>query len=53
MENSLSTAFLFAQQDYGAAYGLVILFLVLGACAIGIPRFRKKDPLAKKKKKRR
>lgn len=44
---------LFAQQSYGAAYGLVFLFLLLGACAIGIPRFRNPDPLSKKKKKKK
>ena len=45
--------FLFAEQSYGVAYGLVFLFILLGACAIGIPRFRKVDPLAKEKKKKR
>ncbi|MEE2639313.1 MAG: hypothetical protein VX768_01685 [Planctomycetota bacterium] len=38
-------------QDYSGAYGLVILFLLLGTCAVGIPRFRKIDPLARDKKK--
>ena len=38
-------------QDYSGAYGLVILFLLLGTCAVGIPRFRKVDPLARDKKK--
>lgn len=37
----------------GAAYGLFFLFVLLGACAIAIPRFRKADPLAKEKKKRK
>jgi hypothetical protein len=44
---------LLAEQSYGTAYGIVFLFILLGACAIGIPRFRKVDPLAKAKKKKR
>ncbi|MDG2468993.1 MAG: hypothetical protein P8M80_06920 [Pirellulaceae bacterium] len=43
---------LLAEQSSSAAYGLVFLFLILGACAIGIPRFRKLDPLSKRKKNR-
>lgn len=45
--------FLLAEQSYGAAYGLVFLFLILGGCAIAIPRFRQTDPLAKEKKKKK
>lgn len=44
---------LFAEQSYGAAYAVVFTFLLLGACAIAIPRFRKTDPLEKEKKKKR
>lgn len=39
----------FAEQSYGASYGVYFLFVLLGACAIAIPRFRDEDPLAKKK----
>jgi len=40
---------LFAEQSYAASYAVYFLFVLLGACAIAIPRFRTEDPLAKKK----